>query len=834
MKSSHPPAHRRPPPMSLPMGLRSHSNHSIPILNGPPTRRCPGPPPPRTASAASVTSWNASNSPFRNRVNSSSSRTSSLTSVVNMYYRMPPVLKATQFGSAGPPPRYYDYTEEFENEQPLSQTPGEPAAPVPIRESSTKRSLLQREESAGRLATAFEVQADQNVLDGQSQEEDSRTDTEPHLLSDIDIEGDGSHDNQESSKMSYGLLPATTNDRMQVSPRTTMGPRKLTRGNDIDLLPSQIGRASVDTFRPSLDIESKATPLFSYPTFRHSTSNQTNTPSPARQVEIHVKTPTIKSEQGVILRDDDVSEYASQQIMNTADKLVLSPTNWRSVSESTHDILEDSSKLSLRRRKLIAIEPGQPEILSDRTKPRLPRTSHGLHDKHRIKHLRLPEQALKPPVPPKINDRVPVMLSKPQKNHGGLRLSLSEGTGFGKYCADNKTDSRCYKNHRALEISTTDTPQYDETPLQLTPSCSTTPLISPKPMSPVRELKVKNSIPQLMKALPSVPRQPGSVSPSPPITPDDKDEFTEILKPYTSLNDLVPGPKVRVTASLLSRPLPEIQKKLPRIRIKSKGPDAELRASKRDSRPWNSDSNYPWCNHEPDMELANMQTKYYKRTSIRNRLRIRGSRTVCGGSPAGTVRRYPEAHQPEILDRRLRKEPRDLFSVPNSLGSAFRKVSRKFSHGSDASSKHCALSLSQCRTSSTLHVKPPRNSHLLLLFKDGNDNIRVQDRIPGDSPTPKNLRGFKKRFPNLKWLLARKSQLKPKYGTMEDSAFLHVRRQAGLESTFGTDNVYIENDNYTLSDCPAMDKPQRPRFRRRMRAKVSRWIWGAKPTVMYS
>ncbi|KAI6510898.1 hypothetical protein MCOR13_000823 [Pyricularia oryzae] len=60
-------------------------------------------------------------------------------------------------------------------------------------------------------------------------------------------------------------------------------------------------------------------------------------------------------------------------------------------------------------------------------------------------------------------------------------------------------------------------------PASDSPSRIGTPILAPKPISPAKELRVRNSIPQLMKALPALPGDSPSVSSSPDLLSEDSD-----------------------------------------------------------------------------------------------------------------------------------------------------------------------------------------------------------------------------------------------------------------------------------------------------------------------
>lgn len=116
--------------------------------------------------------------------------------------------------------------------------------------------------------------------------------------------------------------------------------------------------------------------------------------------------------------------------------------------------------------------------------------------------------------------------SHPRDLHDGLSKSSRDGNvtscQLDAKSSDNKPFSKGHRRNRAImRISTS---SLRSAIPKLTGSADT-PLICPEPISPTRILKVRNSIPQLMKALPS--------------TPDDApDQSREV--PETSANSLKP------------------------------------------------------------------------------------------------------------------------------------------------------------------------------------------------------------------------------------------------------------------------------------------------------
>lgn len=848
LKSSYPHAPRRPPPL----GLRSDANLSTPSLPGrgpPPMRHPPGPPSMRTVSAASVTSWNA---PYRERRNSNSTRTSSLTSVINMYYRVPPALRTAQFGPPVPPPRYYDYTEEFERTQSRSTTPVQPLAPVPTRAPSVQCPLVLREGSEEQVDAALGVNPDSTFFDEESEQDDSQLLLESGLLG---------YRQEADDQENYGQSPAgpqptcTASDNPIEVSSSSNSVRRQMRGSDIDLLPSQIGRASVDTFRPSLDVESREIPLFSYPNYRTRNVSKENTSSPARQVQVHRgRTPTIRSEQGVILKDNAQEggfapgKYTFEETprqLNTPTISVQSPTKWRYKSETTQDLLEVNSGADaysdIPRRRIATTEPAK---LCSRSDLNIDNPGEGSLSDSSDTHDLL--QIVDSP-----RDAGSAVLSKmtsseqrqsPCNSHEPAATNSHMNDDSPKFSTNDQNQYRRHRRNQAtLNIITKNLPRDDDEVdhPEVSPSCSTVPLISPKPISPARELKVRNSIPQLMKALPPTPGDAAYVPlPTTMTVDDEEDDYTEVLLPYNFTRyDLLQSPRASLMAqpnaqsSRHSRnPLPELQKKLPKIRLKPKDTNAPAASNHRDSRPWNSDSNYPWCSKTTEIELGSVcGDKDNNRISFKQKLRLRGSRTVCGGTPPlGTVRHYPDALGSDVVANLANQQSKDLFSFSNSLSSAFRQVSRKLSHSSHDDPPPGTCGSPGVNTAATV---PDRHSTTTakwprIVFTRAEGDLQPNSGSSDRYSSMKQRQRLKKRLSNLRGLLARSSRAQLRISPMEEVNIVESKgRDTCLESTFGLSNDHVKSKDFTT------DVTQRPQFKRRMRARISKWARDTKAAV---
>jgi hypothetical protein len=751
-----------------------------------------------------------------------------------MYYRMPPALKAAQFGSLAPPPRYYDYTEEFEPKQIPAVTTVERVASVTTRAPTAVQRplpLVLREGSEEELANIFGTQIDPAFDADDSQPDESQAETEPNLLSDVQFEDLLANDQTALQLRSALNSRASEEQDPLVIRRPGPGLENLSRGSDIDLLPSQIGRSSVDTFRPSLDIECKGAQTLNYPKLRQSVSQQTNTPSPARQVQVHGgKTPTIKSEQGVIFRNDlteDVlggqsrcsQEYNAVALGNEDAHfdLLQGPSRWFSRSDSAQeqpeqtfdpeDHFEDSQRCcaTTESAKLdsFSVQDASPENSLDKSKNSLlPLNEPGIFA---INRCAFPTEDAD--------------IAEVQTRSTGAEMTLDISSNTKERPAD-----------QGLELDMDLPSRADPNTPQLTPSCSLTPLTAPKPISPVRELRVRNSIPHLMKALPPLPGELRYVSPSPSTILDGEDEYAQILTPYVSLDDRNAIRKPRLSFSL-RKPLPEIQKKLPRIKIKSKGPGSMHYQTNRDSRPWNSDSNYPWCNDSPPIALGETTSGEGNRSSLGRRLKLRVPRDGRVDSPVSTVRHHPEAHRSESVEGIPYEKPDDLFSFPNAIGSAFRQAGRKISHGSTR-----MTTLKNHRNVSSSSFKDTNNQKSVVKSTESPSTLkRLKNRtysarrpVADGDLTIKQRRGLRKRLSNLKWLSTGDLDGKTCHQAIEETRLLNLKKDDDLNGMIGLDIVTAPSDNLNPSQ-PCIDFDcNKPRFKRRVKAKISKWIRGTK------
>ncbi|RYP80751.1 hypothetical protein DL769_002298 [Monosporascus sp. CRB-8-3] len=652
-----PPEPRRPHPL----GPRADINQSTPPLPGhgplPIRQSSCSPPFIRSQPAASVASWNA---PYRGKLDSAFTRTSSLTPVVNMHHRMPPPLRDGPDGPSAPPPRYYDYTEDFEPVASRALAPLQTLAPFSTRAMCNRQLMVPPRESQSRLASSG-GQRDSAFFDNDSQQADGDDEDTVGILldSDVEVEADsGAPDPEQQQLRNRASSIRSQNNVVDLDRSSTPGGSFKESG--IDLLPSQLGRDSMDTFNPSLEIESRESPIYNYTHYRPNATPKQNRKSPQRHVQVQDSgTSSIRSEQGVILRDDcqeslldeTESEARPEERSEVARDLstgLQSLDGQRSISEPVPYSLREWDRHRYGRRFNTAnvIRSNGPIHSSS------PKQTHAHTHCDKATTSLLPDQATK---------RYIISPENLRTNHGKKELTPDPASKAHEI-ENHKQKFPCHKGNNAavLEIGTPDSPgdANGDFP-HITLTCSTTTVVSPKPISPARQLRLKNSIPQLMKALPPLPGDPGYTAPTTPPATGDEDEYAEILSPFNFPSSAKDTPKLRLKMTLAENPTP-------------------LRS---ENSPWTSDSNSTRPKASAQFDLENARLLRGRPLQALRRLKLRSPRnSTANATTSTTIGRDPTSQGSDTIAKIANQQPGNLFSLRRGVNSAMRRVSRSFSH----------------------------------------------------------------------------------------------------------------------------------------------------------
>ncbi|RYP78806.1 hypothetical protein DL770_006815 [Monosporascus sp. CRB-9-2] len=673
------------PRMPHPLGLRAEIYQSTPPLlgHGPRLIRksSRGPPFIRPQPAASVASWDA---PYHGKLDSASTRTSSLTSVVNMYHRIPPPLREGPDGISAPPPRYYDYTEDFESVASQAPAPLQPLAPFPTRAMSNRQLMVPSRESQSRLALNS-GQRDSAFFDDNSQQADSgdAEDTIGILLdSDVEVEPDAGASGPEQQRL-RNRASSTRSQNNVVDLDCSGTPRGSFKESDIDLLPSQLGRDSMEAFNPSLDIGSRKLSIYNSTHYRPNATPKTNRKFPERQVQVQdSEASSIRSEQGVILRgdcqemllDEIESESRPEEHSEVARELATglqSPDGGRSISEPVpYSAKEWDRRRYGRRFDTANIIRSNGPIHSSSPK----QTDAHTHGDKATTSL-LPDQATKSDI---------ISPEKLRINHGKEVLTPDSATKAHEI-EDHKQQFRCHErnNDAALEIGTSDLPGNANKGFpHITLTCSTTTIVSPKPISPARQLRLKNSIPQLMKALPPLPGDLGYTAPPTPPATGDEDEFAEILSPFDfprsfSFDRIQKPGAVKTNPRLHAGHAPSSAKDIPKLRLKMRLAENPTPVRSENS-PWNSDTNSTGSGAGAQFDLEHARLLRGRPSQAPRKLKLRSPRnSTVNATTSATIRRDPASQGSDIIAEIASQQPRDLFSLKHGVNLAIRQQKSK-------------------------------------------------------------------------------------------------------------------------------------------------------------
>ncbi|KAI2467230.1 hypothetical protein F4781DRAFT_322418 [Annulohypoxylon bovei var. microspora] len=818
-RPAYPPMLRRPPPLGFHFAA-SLSTVSLPPQGPPPSRYGPPRPPSmRTHSAASMASWAA---PYHERVDSSSSRASSLTSVGNMYHRTPHRVGPSVLPA--PVPRYYDYTEGFEPRQPRTLTPVQPFAPVPTHASNYQRPLV-LQESDDNLALAF-GQRD-SAFFGPESHSPYRAVTRASTRGTNTPQAESCRAILERapSRCRTASIRSETRSIAFDSPEVD---RKFGRGSDIDLLPSQAGRESMDTFNPNLDLESKDVPTYRYTDYLSTATPKTNVNSPQRQVQVQGSgAPTIRSEQGVILRDDTQDDTLFEGLDDSVDtdlveeQAMTNPQGniikRRSCSEPAHAHLKDpiqhESQLDGQYRfatmDRASSHYSQTGAMRSATGTTAPNGTSGFG--YNVGDADVPTVGME------------------NSNNSYNYVEQSDAVS-----ASNQAQRQRFQRHRRNQavprISTSSLPREDNEGFPyITPSCSTTPIVSPKPISPARQLKLKNSIPQLMKALPPLPGDPNYIpSPTPSIlsTSSNEEDFSEVLSPFmfsrSSSPRLLNNIGVRKIAPTSNDDRNSgLQKHIPRLKLKAKASNDSAATVTSDTRLFEPDINQPWSAGAPNLIPEGKESDPIPRVRTRNRLKLRSSRSTTSSTPPpATVRRNAVTETSNIIVDIARHKPRDLFTFSPGLTPTPRAVSRGQSDPAWVNQPSSGGSLDEI-TPKRIESQLGKRTASVRVDRQSKPSYDSRSMEACTNSGTRHPRGLRRRFSNLRFLLARTS----------DSTTEATRQNMPDQDACSTNANFASKHFTTRDDCSTQGNNNRVAFGRRVRSKLLKWVKDAKAAV---
>ena len=273
-------------------------------------------------------------------------------------------------------------------------------------------------------------------------------------------------------------------------------------------------------------------------------------------------------------------------------------------------------------------------------------------------------------------------------------------------------------------VSQNDVPNFSHQIPRKLMSRPESPMLAPKPISPARQLRLKNSVPQLMKALPALPPDPPmcAVCPPPqlalfevelpcqfsPLLPESKITLTQETTPAAvSPKSKNSGPavstgrtpelaelgSVAVTAQVSEKEKSEQRVPTPappaRLKLKMRSSSTLRPTSPPESRPWNSEDSYPWSSHPFNVGLPSVGQEDKPANPKPPKFRLKIIRA--SNSSVGTVRVNRESGDSRASVALHLRHAKDLFTPNSGIDNVFRQVSKHLhSRKISASSSHHA------------------------------------------------------------------------------------------------------------------------------------------------
>ena len=237
-------------------------------------------------------------------------------------------------------------------------------------------------------------------------------------------------------------------------------------------------------------------------------------------------------------------------------------------------------------------------------------------------------------------------------------------------------------------------------------SRSNSPMLAPKPISPARQLRLKNSVPQLMKALPPLPQNRSTRAVSPPTHLAGSDvevpcRFSTLSDPsstpilglpraeelYQSLETMGSEPSSGVPTpieldSISTQFVVAKEKETnvsetafpPKMKLKLRNSTSLRPISPDDSRAWNIEG-YPWLDENVNVGLPNTSQHeiYSKSKPPKFKLKI----TRASNSTLGTVRVNRESADSKPFVAMQARNPKDLFTPNSGMDNIFQQVGKR-------------------------------------------------------------------------------------------------------------------------------------------------------------
>ncbi|EDO00108.1 hypothetical protein SS1G_02968 [Sclerotinia sclerotiorum 1980 UF-70] len=874
-------AQKRVPP---PLSLRPEANRSTPsLLSQPsPKRRTPSPNL-RQGNGMTGSDWQRRNGPAS--INTSPARsTLSLASTANF---VPTTLSQSATNTPGKPsPLYYDYTEDFEVEnqnrsnlepppqfqlqrtihedRPLSSALLPLAHSLPsrlngsnthhLRASSSASTIIRHptrknsaESTSGVSNGVGHIRAASSIY-GKIGESSASSDNVPNDSSSIDMSNLGSNAQELNSRvsMAFGLLPSSSFE-VKITPGSV----------EIEANQAETTLVAVNSMIAKTRHQQRSSSL---PTTKIEVS-PTSFPSTNGSQEITTNDDLAR---GIISKSNNQSDHSNarkrpstdlQQPSKDADKCDdVSKLNSVHVSRVTSSgIFTIDTGLDELADLMPTDDPGRSNTFGSGYPPGIRRTPMMSPTLPRDSYFDTPSvHRTSAPLPP---------IKKSEKDYIHSVVPC-ESFKDGLQVYEQRLEKGKLPSYRSSELHNLS----EQISSKIMPR-SESPMLAPKPISPARELKLKNSVPQLMKSLPKLPDSsirgltvPGRSAISDANIPC---HFSELLpegkfkpveegvvvsspnkasKTYPSLEnenvkisleqvELIPSPTKQqevepIKESHGPRSSPMKLKLKVRNPVVEKASSSELGTNKHEEAS-------SWANLQDNTSLLNTQKEQGGELKP-VKLKLRLTRAT-GSEPSGTVRVYNDSGDQSNNDLNI-PCPKDLFT-PTTTGfdNIFRQVSKHLHSRRPSTNSDQQLEDGAEMMPSQLSLNVPPRLDLGIPHSGPSGNLPspsdARSFFSDDSSHRNGGHGLRKRISNFRARVGVPYVARNGSYSCDDIVW---RDQSGGVGQSPLAAKSVADLNATRASFVESPNPRRSEHKlhaHRLRAKVSEWFRGARAAI---
>lgn len=369
-------------------------------------------------------------------------------------------------------------------------------------------------------------------------------------------------------------------------------------------------------------------------------------------------------------------------------------------------------------------------------------------------------------------------------------------------------------------------------------SRSASPILVPEPVvSTARILKLKQSVPQLMKALPPIPlesmgsAQQAALDPSKPLPmrqesePKLKSNTVSIPVPAEHDSTVTCSTSMR-DATLQAINIKTASARPSKFKLKPRLPFSHQPYPLSNIRPWSPDENRPSTNRQPDVRSPiTMPRSYAAETTAKFKLKANKTSNPI----EGTVRINKEARSHKVVNNLDLRHPRDLFTSPSGFNGMFQQAGRHFSSRKMSQSYEPSLPPNDAHSLNSVVVQGQQDSCLEPLLDLGLplsdttypiSSTEVRSFFSDDSSQVQGHNSLRKRISNLRARIPVPYTSRPAVQSgdvvwRERTTVPDVKR---FKSSLGA-----SQDNSMITETDV-----RPR---RLRSKVSGWFKDARNVV---